>query len=179
MYGAGPAKISWQVTKDSGSEFSMQDASRVISEYFQSFPNLKKWLDDCGAFIKSNAFIYSEFGRKRRLPNAKSRDKGIASHEVRSGINFLVQSVASDINLLGAIDMQHYINRNGMNSKIFGLVHDSILAEVPEDEMEVYCENLKSFVQKDRGVSIPGCPVGCDFEIGNDYSFGKWDKYYE
>ena len=179
MYGAGPAKISWQVTKDSGTEFSMQDASRVISEYFQSFPNLKKWLDDCGAFIKSNAFIYSEFGRKRRLPNAKSRDKGIASHEVRSGINFLVQSVASDINLLGAIDMQHYINRNGMNSKIFGLVHDSILAEVPEDEMEVYCENLKSFVQKDRGVSIPGCPVGCDFEIGNDYSFGKWDKYYE
>ena len=179
MYGAGPAKISWQVTKDSGTEFSMQAASRVISEYVQSLPNLKKWLDDCGAFIKSNAFIYSEFGRKRRLPNAKSRDKGIASHEVRSGINFLVQSVASDINLLGAIDMQHYINRNGMNSKIFGLVHDSILAEVPEDEMEVYCENLKSFVQKDRGGSIPGCPVGCDFEIGNDYSFGKWDKYYE
>ncbi len=178
MYGAGPAKISWQVTKDSGTEFSMHDASRVISEYFQSFPNLKKWLDECGQFIKTNAFIYSEFGRKRRLPNAKSKDKGIASHEVRSGINFLVQSVASDINLLGAIDMQHYINRNGMNSKIFGLVHDSILAEVPEDEMEVYCENLKSFVQKDRGVSIPNCPVGCDFEIGDDYSFDKWDKYY-
>ena len=65
-----------------------------------------------------------------------------------------------------------------MNSKIFGLVHDSILAEVPEDEMEVYCTNLKSFVQKDRGFSIPGCPVGCDFEIGADYSFDKWEKYY-
>lgn len=97
---------------------------------------------------------------------------------MRSGINFLVQSVASDINLLGAIDMQNYINRNGMNSKIFGLVHDSILAEVPEDEMEVYCNNLRSFVQKDRGVSIPNCPVGCDFEIGDDYSFDKWDKFY-
>ena len=178
MYGAGPAKISWQVSKDSGTEFSMHDAQTVISEYFQSFPNLKKWLDDCGSFIRSNAFIYSEFGRKRRLPNAKSKDKGIASHEVRSGINFLVQSVASDINLLGAIDMQHYINRTGMKSKIFGLVHDSILAEVPETEMDVYCKNLKSFVQKDRGFSIPNCPVGCDFEIGQDYSFDKWDKYY-
>jgi len=178
MYGAGPAKISWQVTKDSGTEFSMHDAQTVISEYFQSFPNLKKWLDDCGTFIRANAFIYSEFGRKRRLPNAKSKDKGIASHEVRSGINFLVQSVASDINLLGAIDMQHYINRTGMKSKIFGLVHDSILAEVPETEMDVYCKNLKSFVQKDRGFSIPNCPVGCDFEIGQDYSFDKWDKYY-
>jgi len=178
MYGAGPAKISWQVSKDSGTEFSMHDAQTVISEYFQSFPNLKKWLDDCGTFIRANAFIYSEFGRKRRLPNAKSKDKGIASHEVRSGINFLVQSVASDINLLGAIDMQHYINRNGMSSKIFGLVHDSILAEVPEDEMDVYCDNLRSFVQKDRGLSIPNCPVGCDFEIGQDYSFDKWDKHY-
>jgi DNA polymerase I-like protein with 3'-5' exonuclease and polymerase domains len=178
MYGAGPAKISWQVTKDSGTEFSMHDAQTVISEYFQSFPNLKKWLDDCGSYIRANAFIYSEFGRKRRLPNAKSKDKGIASHEVRSGINFLVQSVASDINLLGAIDMQHYINRTGMKSKIFGLVHDSILAEVPETEMDVYCKNLKSFVQKDRGFSIPNCPVGCDFEIGQDYSFDKWEKYY-
>ena len=133
MYGAGPAKISWQVSKDSGTEFSMHDAQSVIKDYFQSFPNLKKWLDDCGSFIRSNAYIYSEFGRKRRLPNARSKDKGIASHEVRSGINFLVQSVASDINLLGAIDMQHYINRKGMKSKIFGLVHDSVLAEVPED----------------------------------------------
>lgn len=178
MYGAGPAKISWQVTKDSGKEFTMQEAQRVIGNYFQSFPNLRKWLNDCEAQIRTNAFIYSVFGRKRRLPNAKSKDKGIASHEVRSGINFLVQSVASDINLLGAIDTQNYINRTGMKSKIFGLVHDSILAEVPIDEVDDYCSNLKSFVQKDRGVSIPGCPVGCDFDIGDDYSFGKWESYY-
>jgi DNA polymerase I-like protein with 3'-5' exonuclease and polymerase domains len=179
MYGAGPAKISWQVTKDSGKEFNIREASRVIAGYFESFPNLKKWLDDCNAFIRANAFIYSQFGRKRRLPNAQSKDKGISSHEIRSGINFLVQSVASDINLLGAVDMQKYINRTGMKSKIFGLVHDSILAEVPEDEMEIYCEKLKFFVQRDRGFSIPGCPVGCDFEIGDDYSFGKWENYYK
>ena len=178
MYGAGPAKISWQVTKDSGKEFSMREAGRVIKDYFESFPNLKKWLDDCNGFIKTNAFIYSELGRKRRLPNAKSKDKGIASHEVRSGINFLVQSVASDINLLGAIDMQNYINRTGMKSKIFALVHDSILAEVPEDEMEIYCTKLKFFVQRDRGISIPNCPIGCDYEIGDDYSMGKWENYY-
>jgi len=178
MYGAGPAKISWQVTKDSGKEFSMREAGRVIKDYFESFPNLKKWLDDCNGFIKTNAFIYSALGRKRRLPNAKSKDKGIASHEVRSGINFLVQSVASDINLLGAIDMQNYINRTGMKSKIFALVHDSILAEVPKDEMEIYCEKLKFFVQRERGISIPNCPIGCDYEIGDDYSMGKWANYY-
>ena len=178
MYGAGPSKISWQVTKDSGQEFTIREAGRVIKEYFESFPNLKTWLDDCNGFIKINAFIYSALGRKRRLPNALSKDQGISSHEVRSGINFLVQSVASDINLLGAIDMQHYINKTEMKSKIFALVHDSILAEVPDDEIELYSAKLKEFIQKNRGVSIPGSPIGCDFEISDDYSMGKWETYY-
>ena len=104
MYGAGPAKISWQVTKDSGKEFSMQEAQRVISDYFQSFPNLRKWLNECEAAIKANAFLFI-LTLEGVASILKSKDKGIASHEVRSGINFLVQSVASDINLLGAIDI--------------------------------------------------------------------------
>ena len=179
MYGAGPSKISWQVSKDSGTEFSINEATEVIKDYFQAFPNLRSWLDSSAAFIKANAFIYSQLGRKRRLPNAHSKDQGIASHEVRSGINFLVQSVASDINLLGAIDMQKHIVRTGMDAKIFALVHDSILAEVREDLVDEYSETLVGYVQKDRGVSIPGCPVGCDVEVGDDYSMGKWSEYYE
>jgi DNA polymerase I-like protein with 3'-5' exonuclease and polymerase domains len=179
MYGAGPSKISWQVTKDSGQEFTVGEATKVIKDYFAAFPRLKKWLDDNQKFISANAFTYSIFGRKRRLPDAKSQDKGIASHAVRSGINFLVQSVASDINLLGGIDMQKYIQRTGMKAKIFALVHDSILAEVPNDEVDHYKEKLQEYIQMDRGCTIPGCPVGCDFEIGDDYSMGKFAAYYD
>jgi DNA polymerase I-like protein with 3'-5' exonuclease and polymerase domains len=178
MYGAGAQKISWQVSKDSGKEFTVNEASRVIDNYFHSFKNLKKWLEIQESYIKMNGFIYSIFGRKRRLPNAQSKNKGIASHEVRSGINFLVQSAASDINLMGAIDMQKYINETSMKARIFALVHDSILAEVPEEEIEHYSAKLKQFIQKERGCSIDGAPVGCDFEVGDDYSMGKWDTYY-
>ena len=178
MYGAGPQKISQQVTKDSGSHFSIQDAQGVISQYFSQFSRLRNWLDEQKEFIEANAFLYSTFGRKRRLENVKSDDKGIASHEVRSGINFLVQSVASDINLLGGIDMNNYIRKNGMKSRIFALVHDSILAECPEHEIDAYSAKLKEFIQKDRGVYINGAPVGCDFEIGDDYSMGKFEKMY-
>ena len=178
MYGAGPKKISEQVTKDSGSEFTMQEAQMVIKDYFEAFPNLRRWLNDMQKFIQANGFIYSHFGRKRRLPNVFSQDKGIAAHEVRSGVNALVQSVSSDINLLGAIDTQKYIRKTGMKAKIFALVHDSILAEVPEDEVELYSKKLKEFVQKDRGLSIPGAPVGCDFDVADDYSLGKFEKLY-
>ena len=179
MYGAGPKKISEQVTKDSGTYFSTSQAKEVIEDYFKQFFMLKKWLDNSKKIIEKQGFIYSFFGRKRRLPNVKSTDRAIAAHEVRSGINALVQSVSSDINLLGGIDMQKYINESGMKSKIFALVHDSILAEVPEDEVELYSKKLQGFIQKDRGLSIPGTPVGCDFDVGEDYSFGKFAKKYE
>ena len=179
MYGAGPYKISQQVTKDSGSHFSMDDAKEVIDDYFKQFKRLKLWLDQCKVDIERDAFTYSLLGRKRRLENVRSADKGIASHEVRSGINFLVQSLASDINLLGAIDMNDYIKEHGMKSRIFALVHDSILAEVPYFEVDHYQEKLQQFVQKNRGCSITGAPIGCEFDIGQDYSFGKFEKLYE
>ena len=176
MYGAGAAKISEQVTKDSGKYFSKTEAQEVIDDYFKQFHKLRAWIDRSSKFIKDNGFIYSHFGRKRRLPNVKSDNSGIAGHEVRSGLNFLVQSIASDINLLGAIDTHNRIK--GKPAKIFALVHDSILAEVREDYIEEYSAILKEEVQKDRGISIPGCPVGCDFDVHDDYSLGKFEKKY-
>lgn len=179
MYGAGPKKISEQVTKDSGKYFSTSEAKDVIDDYFKQFHKLKKWLDDCKTLIQKQAYLYSFFGRKRRLPNVKSSDKAIAAHEVRSGINSLVQSVASDVNLLGAIDAHREVKEKKIPAKIFALVHDSILAEVKEEAVDEYCEILKRNVQKDRGLSIPGTPIGCDFDIGEDYSFGKYASKYE
>ena len=180
MYGAGARKISEQVTKDSGKYFSQSQAQEVIDDYFKEFHKLRTWIDHSSKFIRDNGFIYSHFGRKRRLPNVRSDNKGVASHEVRSGLNFLVQSIASDINLLGAIDTHSWIKQNGFEKdmKIFALVHDSILAEVKKDKVEEYSEAVQKFVQIDRGLSIPNCPVGCDFDIGNDYSFGKYEKKY-
>ena len=178
MYGAGPKKISEQVSKDSGKYFSTTEAKEVIDDYFAQFHGLKSWLDKSKQFIQDNGFIYSYFGRKRRLPNVFSEDKGIAAHEVRSGINFLVQSIASDVNLLGAIDSHKEVKERGMRAQIFALVHDSILAEVDEEEVEDYCEVVRRNVQKDRGLSIPGTPIGCEFDIGDDYSFGKFDSKY-
>jgi len=178
MYGAGPSKISQQVTKDSGKYFSVSEAKEVIEDYFGSFHRLKKWIETNQKFIVQNGFVYSFFGRKRRLPNVLSEDAGIRSHSVRSGLNFLVQSAASDINLLGAIDTHRTIKAYGMKSRIFALVHDSILAEVPENEVEEYSEILKNAIQLDRGISISGAPVGCDFDVHDDYSLGKFEKMY-
>jgi DNA polymerase I-like protein with 3'-5' exonuclease and polymerase domains len=108
-----------------------------------------------------------------------SSDKGIAAHEVRSGINAEVQSLASDVNLLGAMRTANEISAKGLDAKIFMLVHDSIVALVKDEDVVEYCEILKRNTQHDWGCSIPGTPIGVDQEIAQDYSFDKFEKTYE
>jgi DNA polymerase I-like protein with 3'-5' exonuclease and polymerase domains len=177
MYGAGPHKISEQVTNDGGS-LSVSQARQVINDYFKSFPDLEAWIEQSKEDMKRNGYAYSFFGRKRRLPNLKSDNKGIVGHELRSGLNFLVQSVASDINLLGAIDAHNEVRARNLDANIFALVHDSIVADVHPDVIDIYEEIVVRNMQKDRGIMIPGCPIGCDHEYGTDYSFGKFKKQY-
>ena len=178
LYGAGANKISAQVTKDSGNYFSKGEAQEVINEYFGTFKALKRWLKKSEEDIAAHGYVYSHFGRKRRLRNITSNDPGTVAHEIRSGINFLIQSPSSDINLLGAIEMQNMIDVYNMDAKIFALVHDSILAEVKEEEVDKYSTYLKTCIETDRGLTIPGCPIGTEFEVGDDYSFGKFEEKF-
>ena len=179
LYGASAAKVAQQVTEATGEYYSLEDAEAAIRDYFTKFKTLKKWLDAQKTTIKENGFIYSFFGRKRRLPNVFSSDNAIASHEVRSGINFLIQSVCSDVNLMAAMETQDACDKLNIDAKIFMLVHDSIVALVREDQVKEYEDTVQFYTQIDRGVSIHQFPIGVDTEIGDDYSFGKFDKQYE
>jgi DNA polymerase I-like protein with 3'-5' exonuclease and polymerase domains len=161
-----------------GGNMTIEDARETIKDYFNKFKQLKKWLDSRKEFIETNGYTYSFFGRKRRLLNVFSTDKGIASHEVRSGINAEIQSIASDNNLLASIEVQQYCKTNNIEANIFMLVHDSIVALVKDEDVERYCKLLKEVTQLDRGCSIKGFPIGVDQDIGEDYSFGKFDKVY-
>ena len=177
IYGAGAPTISNQVNKDGGN-LSVNEAQEIIDQYFRNFSTLKRWIDANKKAIASNAGVYSHFGRKRRLPDVQSDNKGTVAHAIRSGLNFIVQSPASDVNLIGAMETQEIVESDGLDAKMFALVHDSVLADVAEEDVEAYCSILQTCIQRDRGISIPGCPIGCDFDIGDDYSFGKFEKTY-
>lgn len=140
-------------------------------DVLKKFKVLKKWLMEQRDFILQNGYTYQFFGRKRRLPDVFSSDRQVRDHAVRSGVNSLVQGPSSDVNLLACIDLINYIKDNNMKSKVFAMVHDSILAEVPDEEVELYSEKLKDFMQADRGLSIHGTNIGVDIEIGQSYAF--------
>jgi DNA polymerase I-like protein with 3'-5' exonuclease and polymerase domains len=178
MYQAGPAKIAETVNKDAkaGEEITSAQSKQFIQKYFNEAKSLKRFIDGSNQQIENHAYIYSFFGRKRRLPEAKSPNRGVAQHAIRSGVNFLVQSVASDINVMGVIDLVKWIEDNDYGDVIkpFTVVHDSIVSEVREDLVDTYIENAKRCIQTDRGLSIPNCPIKVDFEIGP--SWGELDE---
>jgi len=178
LYGSGAKKVSETVTKATGEYYSLQQAQDDIKAYFTKFNKLKRWLDSRKEFIQANGYTYSFFGRKRRLPNVFSSDKGIASHEVRSGINAEVQSLASDMNLFGAMATANEVKSKGLDAQIFMLVHDSIVALVKDEDVVEYCEILKRNTQQDLGCSIKGHPIGVDQDIGQDYSFDHFEEVY-
>lgn len=171
LYGAGPSKIA------ETANVSMDEAKRFIKQYFAQARDLKNWIDANLSFIKQNQFTYSYFGRKRRLPEAAAESRGAAAHAQRSGLNFLIQSVASDINLLGIIDTVDWVVQNDLQDKIrmFATVHDSTVAEVHESMLDEYIHNLKTNLQRDRGVFIQGKPIKVDIEIGP--SWGELKEY--
>ena len=176
LYGAGAAKVA-KTIQDSGINCSAKQAQSYINDYFATFSRLKEWIGECKTEIQAHGFIYSHFGRKRRLPDVKSSDSKARSKAVLSGFNFVVQSPASDINLLASIDMNNWLKENNVLGQIIALVHDSIICEVVERDIDMFNAKLKEFVQTDRGLNIEGCPFVCDFEIGDDYSFGKYEKF--
>lgn len=172
---------SWQEIKEFHSDLR-QDAKTVSFEILyklnlnesalKRFPTLKSWLKTQIKYIEKHGFIYSAFGRKRRLGNVFSSNRKEASHHVRSGVNFLIQSTSSDVNLLGAIELQKGVIKNNYQDemRLFALVHDSILAEVADELIPLYTKMAKHALQVDRGISIPGSPIGVDIEVGPNYA---------
>lgn len=164
LYGAGPGKVA----QTTGISFS--EAKDIIRRYFKQFHQLELWLERTQDEIMSQGYIYSAFGRKRRVPNVFSLDDYEQGHAMRSAMNFTVQSVASDVNLLSAIDAHNYINEKTLPAEIFGLVHDSILGQCHKGHIEQIQKVLLVATQTDRGVSIPGCPIKVDFGYGQSYA---------
>lgn len=163
--------------------YTKQSAQELLDDYFRKFPTLKRWIDKVHKQIKDYGFVYSPFGRKRRLPNHKSTDKGVVAECLRSGLNALAQSASSDHMVLSAINANKQLKLAKLDFKMLALVHDSMLVEVREDQVQEAEPIILSCMQADWGLCIPGVPigVGMDSEEGgsSDYSCGKLAKQYK
>jgi DNA polymerase-1 len=130
MYGAG-AKTIQSAVREMGVEVSIQKAQKTINKFFATYPDLKSWISETEQYIMANKVIETPLGRRRHLPYASKIDmRGFA--QLRQGVNFMIQSLASDVTLTAMRLLDEMLTRNDDGSRLLLTVHDSILGEHPE-----------------------------------------------
>lgn len=165
--------------------FSPKEAERVRKNFFELYSDLESWHKKQKNLARSQGYVISKIGRKRRLPDATINTHGEYNFKVgeaeRQAINSPVQSLASDINLLAAIEIDRTIDNN--YCQIVGTVHDSILILVRKDRLDDVAHRVKAIMENPKALReifkvklkvplIAEAKVGA-WSLGEKYDFTK------
>lgn len=127
IYGIGAKLLAVKLSDPkSGIIVTPEEAQKEMDIFFGQHPKLKAFLKKQEKFLRKNGYLVSLFGRKRRLPQIYSSDRGEEAYALRLALNFPCQSAASDMCLFGSI-LIYYLMRQGKlpPTKSVCLVHDA------------------------------------------------------
>jgi DNA polymerase-1 len=128
VYGGTEATLAPNIGK------TVEQARAVMDSWFEVYDSIQPYMDFIYENIRDNKYAYSLFGRRRHLQNVDSRNPKVAKKALRQGLNFTIQSVASDILLCSLLGIGREFRHRGMKSRICQTVHDSgeFLVELEE-----------------------------------------------
>lgn len=157
----------------------LKRAASIISNWMDAFPGVPIYMEKVFEFIRSNGYAYTIFGRRRHLPNITARMESVQNQALRQGLNFTVQSAASDTILCCIVGLNRMLKNRGMQGKIIATVHDSIEIICPKEETKevlgmLYSEMTEySYIKEKFGIQFK-VPLEIDILVGD--SFGSGDK---
>lgn len=184
LYGAGPATLQRIARSEYGVFFTLPEAKTYKHNFFEAYPNLKRWHKQCEREICGSGVSRSPLGRVRYLPKARIPSyvddmwaKKMAA--VREGINHRVQSFASDILLVSMNRVAAQLVTH--EAKIVAEVHDEIDLLVPESFVRSVAYMVKTTMEdtswlNKHGISL-GVPMLATIETGN--SWGELKEYQQ
>lgn len=159
---------------------SIRLAEKIFAEYHSAFPDVSRYINKVYAQILDDGYIQTIFGRRRHLPNAKAREESVVNRALRQGLNFTIQSAASDVLLASLVGCAHRFKEEGMQSRVVATVHDSIEFVAPREEREkiskiIYNEMTHApYMKEHLGIEL-SVPLKIDLEVGS--SFGDGEEY--
>lgn len=140
------------------------------TEWFNSeFSDIQTYIRIQEDHIEEHAWIDNKFGRRRRLPDAKSKDKFLKAEAKRQGINAQIQGTASDIVQLAVIRIAKWLDENKMQSKIIWTVHDELDGYTHPNEIEILKEIIpKMMCEKVPPIDRIKVDLESEFEVYNN-----------
>ncbi|HKB32496.1 MAG TPA: DNA polymerase I [Candidatus Dormibacteraeota bacterium] len=136
IYGQGEYGLSQQlgITGDVAREF--------LAQYWSTYARLKEYLDEVRRKAREEGFVVSATGRRRAIPDLRSPNFQLRSAAERMAINFPMQSLAADIIKIAMVRLQREIEADHIEGRMLLQVHDELLFEVPESEVDQFAEKV-------------------------------------
>ncbi|HEV2033153.1 MAG TPA: DNA polymerase I [Candidatus Dormibacteraeota bacterium] len=136
IYGQGEYGLSQQlgITGDVARDF--------LAQYWSTYSVLKEYLDGVRRKAREEGFVVSLTGRRRAIPDLRSPNFQLRSAAERMAINFPMQSLAADIIKIAMVRLQRELEADHIEGRMLLQVHDELLFEVPESELDRFAEKV-------------------------------------
>jgi len=113
-----------------------EEAGAYIRKYFERFPGIRDYMEETKAFCKKHGHVLTLFGRKCHYPDIVNSNPSIRAFNERAAINARLQGTAADIIRRAMVRMDAALAKKKLNARMLLQVHDELVFEVPEDEVE-------------------------------------------
>ena len=147
---------------------SRTEAKEYIDRYFETYPDVKSFLDGLIESAREKGYALTYFGRKRPVPELKSSNFMQRSFGERVAMNAPIQGTAADIIKIAMVNVERALKKEGLSSKLILQVHDELLIETAAGEEEAVKEILE---REMTGAAALPVPLIVDINSGNN-----WDE---
>lgn len=131
------------------------EAKELIDGYFESYPNVKSYMDQCISDAKQNGWVETMFHRKRYLQDIHSQNANVRGYAERNAINAPIQGSAADIIKIAMVNIHKSLLEKNLKSKMIMQVHDELNFIVPENEVEIMRELIVNEMQNAVKLDVP------------------------
>jgi DNA polymerase-1 len=143
-------------------------AQAYIDSYFARYPGVKRYMDETRERARRDGYVETVFGRRLWLPEMKSGSPARRQAAERAAINAPMQGTAADLIKLAMVSVQDWLDRERLQTKLIMQVHDELVLEVPEQELEAVKEGVRARMQ---GVARLDVALVVDVGVGDN-----WDQ---
>ena len=124
-----------------------EEAGAYIKKYFERFPGIRDYMEETKAFCKQHGYVLTLFGRKCHYPDIRNANQSIRAFNERAAINARLQGTAADIIRRAMVRMDAALAQKKLNAQMLLQVHDELVFEVPEDEVEKTLPVVKAVME--------------------------------
>jgi DNA polymerase-1 len=143
-------------------------AQTYMDSYFARYPGVKRYMDETRERARSLGYVETVFGRRLWLPEMKSGSPGRRQAAERAAINAPMQGTAADLIKLAMVAVQSFLEKEKMRAMLIMQVHDELVLQAPEDELERVKSQVRELMQ---GVAKLRVALVVDVGTGNN-----WDE---